>query len=1284
MTGMLVLLFVTVGLVHWGRGQPGNTDVEDFLTRYNDEAQKVYFADVSAEWNFNTNITDYNQEKMLEQKLLTAKFSQEAYNNASQFNLTNMTPIQRRQFIKIMDIGTSAQRNQTKLARLQKVLSDMESIYSTATVCVKPEKCVHLDPELSEILASSRDYNELLIAWQGWRDVSGAKMKDLFSEYVALSNEAVKYLGHADTGAYWRSWYDDASFKDDVRALFDQVRPLYEHLHAYARRKLKAIYGEDKFPASGHIPAHLLGNMWAQQWNNIYDVLVPFSDKPTLDVTDEMVRQNYTALKIFQTADDFFRSLGMIPMPEEFWNKSLIERPKDGREVVCHASAWDFYNAKDFRIKQCTVINAEDLEVTHHEMGHIQYFLQYKNQTVEFRDGANPGFHEAVGDTISLSVQTQEHMKSINLIKEVGSDIKSDINFLLNMALQKIAFLPFGYLIDQWRWEVFSGDTTKDNYNNRWWEYRCRYQGLSPPVPRNSSHFDPGAKYHIPASVPYIRYFVSFIIQFQFHKALCDVSGYTGPLHRCDIYNNTDAGAKLSEMLRLGSSKPWPEAMHVLTGQYKMDAQPLIDYFKPLMDYLVKENGNDYGWDPHCPTPDSSGQNNHQMGRFVLNYFFILFVPIISFSFIWLLYLHWVNIMMVVLILSIGLIRWGQVQTSNVDVEDFLKIFNEEAQKVYFADVSVEWNFITNITVYNQNAMLDQKLKTAKFAQEAYNNASQFNLTNTTPIQRRQLIKIMDIGTSAQRNQTKLARLQKVISDMESIYSTATLCLKPDKCVHLDPELTEIMAMSTNYNELLKAWQGWRDASGAKMKDLFSEYVALSNDAIKSLGHADTGAYWRSWYDDASFKDDVRALFDQVRPLYEHLHAYARRKLKAIYGEDKFPASGHIPAHLLGNMWAQKWNNIYNILVPFRDKPTMDVTDEMIRQNYTALKIFQTADDFFRSLGMIPVPATFWNESLIEKPKDGRDVVCHPSAWDFFNTQDFRIKQCTVVNHEDLDVAHHEMGHIQYYMQYKNQPHKFRAGANPGFHEAIGDTISLSVQTQEHMKSISLITNLSNENKSDINFLLNMALQKIAFLPFGYLIDQWRWEVFSGETTKDNYNTRWWEYRCRYQGVSPPVPRNSSHFDPGAKYHIPTNIPYMRYFISYVIQFQFHKALCDTSGYTGPLHRCDIYNNTDAGAKLSEMLSLGSSKPWPEAMHVLTGQYKMDAQPLIDYFKPLMDYLVKENGNDYGWDPHCPTLSKDSTPPQFSGQISNQMGSYVLNLMLSFICFSFNTFYFAN
>ncbi|CAG5130978.1 unnamed protein product [Candidula unifasciata] len=585
---------------------------EAFLATYNAEASQVSNRYAEASWTYNTNITEYNQEIMLKERLAADKFSQEAAWNASGYNLTVMDATMRRQFVKIMDIGTAAQTNETKLIHLGQIESEMETIYSTAKACLAPEKCLPLDPDLTRIFTTSRDYDQLIAAWKGWRDATGPKLKNLYTEFVTLSNEAVRNLGHADLGAYWRSRYDTPEFEADVQALFDQLRPLYEHLHAHARRRLKTIYGKDKFPSSGHIPAHLLGNMWAQQWSSLVDEFVPYKGKPSLDVTPEMVHQNYTAEKIFHTADNFFQSLGMIPMPEPFWNKSMLKKPTDGRDVVCHASAWDFSNGIDFRIKQCTDITQQHLETAHHEMGHIEYYLQYKDQPLVFQKGANPGFHEAVGDVIALSVQTPEHMKSIGLLHSVSNDTETDINFLMSMALQKIAFLPFGFLIDQWRWRVFSGDTKPEQYNEHWWNLRCRYQGVSAPVERSASDFDPGAKFHIPANTPYIRYFVSFVIQFQFHKALCDKSGYIGPLHRCDIYNSTEAGTALSEMLKLGSSKPWTDEMQNLTGQAKMDAQPLMDYFKPLLEYLRKENGNDYGWDPICPdlTPTSSGRNH--------------------------------------------------------------------------------------------------------------------------------------------------------------------------------------------------------------------------------------------------------------------------------------------------------------------------------------------------------------------------------------------------------------------------------------------------------------------------------------------------------------------------------------------------------------------------------------------------------------------------------------------------------------------------------------------------
>uniref|UniRef100_A0A669CQ29 Angiotensin-converting enzyme n=1 Tax=Oreochromis niloticus TaxID=8128 RepID=A0A669CQ29_ORENI len=482
----------------------------------------------------------------------------------------------------------------------------MDNIYSTSKVHPQPNISWSLEPELTEIMASSRSYKTLLYAWEGWHNASGVPLKNYYPSFVELSNKASRADGFQDTGDDWRSWYETETFRQDLEEIYKTIEPLYLNLHAFVRRQLYNQYGPKYINLKGPIPAHLLGNMWAQTWNNIYDMMIPFPDKPNIDVTDEMVRQGYNATHMFRVAEEFFTSLGLERMPEEFWEGSMLVKPQ-GREVVCHASAWDFYNRKDFRIKQCTTVTMEQLFTVHHEMGHIQYYLQYKDKPVGFRRGANPGFHEAIGDVLSLSVSTPKHLETINLLESVTSDIETDTNYLLKMALEKIAFLPFGYLIDLWRWDVFSGKTPPERYNADWWYLRTKYQGICPPTRRTEEHFDAGAKYHIPGNTPYIRYFVSFILQFQFHEKLCEAARHTGPLHTCDIYRSAEAGAILKKVLQAGSSESWPVVLQDAIGTDKLNASSLMKYFEPIIDWLKKQNVNetlgwpDFNWVPPMP-----------------------------------------------------------------------------------------------------------------------------------------------------------------------------------------------------------------------------------------------------------------------------------------------------------------------------------------------------------------------------------------------------------------------------------------------------------------------------------------------------------------------------------------------------------------------------------------------------------------------------------------------------------------------------------------------------------
>jgi peptidyl-dipeptidase A len=439
---------------------------------------------------------------------------------------------------------------------------------------------------LSRILTESRDPALLEDVWTGWHAV-GRTVRPEFERYVSLANQGARELGFADNGAMWRSKYDmePDAFAVEVDRLWEQVRPLYEALHTFVRRRLRTVYGE-AVPARGPLPAHLFGNMWAQSWEWIYPLLAPKPTGPPLDLTELLVRKKTTPEEMVRYAERFFVSLGLDPLPPSFWQRSMLVRPRD-REVVCHASAWDIDFVDDLRIKMCIEITGEEFRTIHHELGHNYYQRAYGHLPYLFRDSAHDGFHEAIGDTVALSV-TPGYLQQIGLL--AATPPEDDIGFLLERALEKVAFLPFGLLIDKWRWEVFAGRVAPKEYNRSWWALRERYQGIGPPRPRADEEFDPGAKYHVPANVPYIRYFLAHILQFQFHRGLLRAAGYSGPLHRGSIYGSKDAGRRLAGTLAMGASREWPEALEAISGERRMDAGGLLEYFAPLHRWLDEQN----------------------------------------------------------------------------------------------------------------------------------------------------------------------------------------------------------------------------------------------------------------------------------------------------------------------------------------------------------------------------------------------------------------------------------------------------------------------------------------------------------------------------------------------------------------------------------------------------------------------------------------------------------------------------------------------------------------------
>jgi peptidyl-dipeptidase A len=503
-----------------------------------------------------------------------------------QFNdLTLEYDTQRKLDILKSGLVIPAPADDAKTAELSKITTELDATYAKG--CTDKGECYVLG-DLSKTLASSNDPDEMLQAWVNWRQVS-PQMRPGYQRMVEIANEGSKQLGYPDTGALWRSKYDmpaDA-FAADMDRVWGQVKPLYNSLQCHVRAKLNEKYGDEVVALDQPIPAHLLGNMWAQSWENIYDDVAPKTETAAIDVTERLKVKGYDEKGMVRTAENFFTSLGFKPLPDSFWTKSLFTKPAD-RDVQCHASAWDL-STTDYRIKMCINITGEDFSVIHHELGHNFYQRAYNlKQDFLYRNSANDGFHEAIGDTIALSI-TPKYLKEIGLIDE-EPDASGDLPFLMKKALEGVSFLPFGLMVDKWRWGVFNGEIPTDQYNKGWWDLREKYQGVKAPVERSESDFDPGAKYHVPGNTPYSRYFLARILQFQFHRELCKISGNEGPLHRCSIYGNKEAGAKLNAMLEMGASKPWQDALEAMTGQREMDATAIIDYFAPLKTWLDEQN----------------------------------------------------------------------------------------------------------------------------------------------------------------------------------------------------------------------------------------------------------------------------------------------------------------------------------------------------------------------------------------------------------------------------------------------------------------------------------------------------------------------------------------------------------------------------------------------------------------------------------------------------------------------------------------------------------------------
>jgi peptidyl-dipeptidase A len=593
-----LLLFSTLAVAQTRApsGPPTEAEAKAFLDEANADLLRLGNEAAQAGWVHATYITDDTDALSAKANEVLLTRTNEIVIAARRFKEMKLPPEMARQFMLLNLNGSPT--DPKLVAELTQVSASLDGMYGKGKYCPpgkSGDACLGID-QIDMLMAKSRDPKELRELWEGWHRIS-PPMRTKYARLVELSNQGAKEFGFKDTGDLWRSNYDmtPAEFSAELEHAWTQLEPMYKELHAYVRFRLIQKYGAAAARPDGMIPAYLLGNMWAQEWGNIYDVVAPDTagsyKMPDLEGALKQQIGQVTPLeagkKMARYGEGFFTSLGFEPLPATFWERSQFIKPRD-RDVVCHASAWDVDNDQDLRVKMCIDVTADYFTTVHHEEGHNFYQRAYRKQPYLFRNGANDGFHEAIGDAIALSI-TPSYLKQLKLIDTVPP-VEADIPLQLRTALDKVAFLPFGLLIDKWRWQVFSGEVKPADYNKAWWALREKYQGVAPPTERDEANFDPGAKYHIPGNVPYARYFLARIYQFQFYKAMCDASGYKGPLNRCSFYGSKAAGDKLNAMLEAGQSKPWQETLKTMTGEDHLDAGPMMEYFAPLYQWLKQQN----------------------------------------------------------------------------------------------------------------------------------------------------------------------------------------------------------------------------------------------------------------------------------------------------------------------------------------------------------------------------------------------------------------------------------------------------------------------------------------------------------------------------------------------------------------------------------------------------------------------------------------------------------------------------------------------------------------------
>ena len=599
------------------------------------------------------------------------------------------------------------------------------------------------------------------------------------------------------------------------------------------------------------------------------------------------------------------------------------------------------------------------------------------------------------------------------------------------------------------------------------------------------------------------------------------------------------------------------------------------------------------------------------------------------------------------LLIAIAAIVTSCSQTSeHTKSENDLEIFLEQIEKDNLSEgpivSSAYWIGSNFINHDSQNIVADYSKRYTLKSLENSRKASSFNNLETSDSNRRKLELLKSSFVMPPPLDENLAsELSSISTKLEAMYGSGEYCYKDGSCFDLEA-FEQIIDSSRNPDELLMAWNSWHEV-GKPMKSMYMRMVEIGNKGSRDLGYSGLDDLWFSKYDMPAdkFLEVTDSVWEEVKPLYEALHCHVRSQLNEYYGDEIVPPEGPLPVHLTGNMWGQSWSNIYDLVYPQASQTkSVDVTKIIKDRNINEIEMVEYAEDFFLSMGFEPLPDTFWERSLFTKPQD-RSVVCHASAWNLDSVNnDLRIKMCIEKNEEDFITIHHELGHIFYYQAYNHLPTLFQGGANDGFHEAFGDLLTLSI-TPDYLKKIGFINDdEANLAKNDsIGLLMKQALEGVVVIPWALMLDKWRAGVFTGDIAENELNKAWWDMRESYQGIAPPDKRSEDYFDPGAKYHIPGNTPYTRYYLARIMQYQFHESLCNDMGFSGPLHECSIYGDKLAGEKIISTMAMGQSAPWQDAFEKLTGSRNISGDSVMNYYKPLKEWLdIQNNDRSCGWE----------------------------------------------